>query len=213
MTSTPSTPDPAADLTAGSTAVNELDVEPPCMAEVITLARSAPAGPRDPASKRSLRELYEADVACISGHLATMQTHVFPLIRRVLPDGRERVAELGRLSRDHERLLRVVHAQLRGDTHTKAGIMSRLQLELGELVATLQAAEADIAERLEAVLAPEETVRLSRRLGRAGAHAPTRPHPHATHRAGMRRLSFRLCTLLDRTLDAMESRTVRVAQA
>ena len=81
-------------------------------------------------------------------------------------------------------------------------------MRLRDLVTGLKAAEGTLAGHLDEVLSEREAHRLVESLRAAALHGPTRPQPHLGHTPGLRRLGFRLASLVDHALDAMESRPV-----
>ncbi len=143
-------------------------------------------------------------VVWMCAHLAALQ-HVMHREMSRLCDGTD-VNAFRRRSFQLERTLRTVEQLACGDALTlnvDADTVRR------RLIAQLQAQaehEHRLLDRLTDAMSGGDQRRLVADYGRALAHAPTRPHPHAPHGRMLGWLAFRLNGPRDRIMDTLDSR-------
>jgi hypothetical protein len=145
-------------------------------------------------------------VAWLSAHIAALDRAVYPVARRSGPDGRQLVARNRDIIARLVRLLRVVERRHSGDGLASGLSADRLFANLRSVVEEHHAAEAELVDRLVAVLSAADQEDLIDAYESALSHAPTRPHPYLSHGG----LVFRFDSLRDRILDAMDGRHVPI---
>jgi hypothetical protein len=145
-------------------------------------------------------------VAWLSAHIAALDRAVYPVAKHALADGQQVVAKLREITARLTRILRVVERRHSGDVLASGLNSDRLFTSLRTLVDEHHIAQNQLVDRLVDTLSEAEQSELIRSYESALEHAPTRPHPHLS-RGG---LMFRLDSLRDRILDAMDGRHVPV---
>jgi hypothetical protein len=153
-------------------------------------------------------DAYDAEVATLSAHLATVEAVVHPAARRRLADGRKVVAAQRRQGRHLEQLMRLIEGRFYGDTHAEGMDVDRLQDVLMADVAAYIHAERDLVGRLDATLTAPQRKSLVEHYTAALRNAPTRPHPYVPHPRGLAGTTFRMCAVWDRALDVMDNRII-----
>jgi hypothetical protein len=153
-------------------------------------------------------DAYDAEVATLSAHLATVEAVVHPAARRRMADGRTVVAAQRRHARHLEQLMRLIEGRFYGDTHSRGMDVDRLQDILMRDVAAYIHAERDLVGRLDATLTSRQRKSLVEHYSAALSNAPTRPHPYVPHPRGLAGTTFRMCAVWDRALDLMDNRIV-----
>ncbi len=167
----------------------------------LTFTEAATSG--DP--RRALRAADTA-VAAISAHMYSVQTSIYPVARRRLPDSRPRIAELCAQGRETSSVLRGISQHIQGDVHRPGESMGALRERLAELEEQHIAAEDILVADLEKELSPDERRRLIMSFRRAMRRAPTRPHPYIPRSAVVGGLVLRLAGSWDHVLDTMDAR-------
>ncbi|WP_239331678.1 hemerythrin domain-containing protein [Frankia sp. CiP3] len=167
----------------------------------LTFTEAATSG--DP--RRALRAADTA-VAAISAHMYAVQTSVYPMARRRLPDSRPRIAELCAQGRETASVLRGISQYIQGDVHRPDESMGRLRERLAELEEQHIAAEDILVADLEKALSPDDRRRMAAAFRRSMRRAPTRPHPHLPRTAVVGSLVLRLAGSWDHILDTMDAR-------
>jgi hypothetical protein len=145
-------------------------------------------------------------VVWLSAHTAAVDRAVHPVAKHVLPDGPALVARNRAITARLTRTLRVIERRHSGDALASGLSSDRLATSLRSLVDEHHRAESDLVDRLVEVLSPAEQATLADSYESALEHAPTRPHPHLSGGG----LMFRIDSLRDRILDAMDGRHVPV---
>ena len=153
-------------------------------------------------------DAYDGEVATLSGHLAAVETVLYPVARRRLDGGRDEVAAQQRLSRRIERLMRLIEGHFYGEVHAIDMQVEPLQRQLAQLVDTSRRSELDLARRLDATLTTAQRRAVEEDFAAAIKHAPTRPHPYTPHTRGLARFAFHVCSVWDRAFDVMDNRHV-----
>ncbi|WP_322760356.1 hemerythrin domain-containing protein [Frankia sp. Cr2] len=167
----------------------------------LTFTEAATSG--DP--RRALRAADTA-VAAISAHMYSVQTSIYPVARRRLPDSRPRIAELCAQGRETSSVLRGMSQHIQGDVHRPGESMRTLRERLAELEEQHIAAEDTLVADLEQALSPDERRRLVTSFRRSMRRAPTRPHPYIPRTAVVGGLALRFAGSWDHVLDTMDAR-------
>ncbi|PSK98452.1 hypothetical protein CLV63_105126 [Murinocardiopsis flavida] len=158
-----------------------------------TLEAGAPAG-------ASERRKAAGDVAAdLASDAAVKEAHLYPFMRKFLPDGEEvarrQVAGNGRVERELKEL--------------ESAEDERFEVVLARLTAQVRARfaeEARILPKLVAATTARQRREHGRRLLTAKRTAPTRAHPDGPDEPPMNRIAHRGLALADRLRDAAEGR-------
>ncbi|MGY1917015.1 hemerythrin domain-containing protein [Blastococcus sp. SYSU DS0973] len=137
----------------------------------------------------------------VFSHAFAEETVLWPVIRRVLPDGD---ALTLRIEREHQEVNELVSALERDglDHPERPARLARLVEVLREDVRD----EEDVLfPRLQEQLTPEELRALGRRWALMARISPTRPHPTVSRRPPGNALSGLPLSLIDRTRDAVDA--------
>jgi len=153
-------------------------------------------------------DAYDGMVAAISGHLAVGATVLLPAARRRAPEQRAVAARLAHRRRHLERELQMLQGRLHGDRFALPLSLTELREHVSRELRAYAVAEAELARALDAACTPAQRQRLMASWTGALQHAPTRPHPYATHAPGLRRLVLRGDFLWDAALDLVDNRVV-----
>ncbi|MCP2257707.1 Hemerythrin HHE cation binding domain-containing protein [Streptoalloteichus tenebrarius] len=185
MTS-PTNADLVAELTADHRAVERVFEE-------LESGRGAP---------RHRRELADHVITVLVRHFVAEETHLYPAVRRALPDG-DAVAdrELGEHA-EAERTMR----QLDGVDPVDPRFDELCRKLVGEVRNHLHEEERELLPRLVEHCGQDELDALGARVRRAREVAPTRPHPSAPDRPPLDRLLAPGVALVDRMRDAATGR-------
>lgn len=151
----------------------------------------------------------DAAVAAISAHLCVMEAVVYPQLAHLVPGGRARVGELGRMARRCSSLMRGIEQYVQGDLHHPTASMASLRQDLAGLLDAHAREEDALLRDLEQRLPLIEQDRLVERFATVMRHAPTRPHPHLGH-GGITGNSYTIRVLgtIDHLMDVMDAREV-----
>ncbi len=145
----------------------------------------------------------------VFSHAFAEETVLWPVIRRVLPDGDELTR---RIEEEHQEVNELVAALERGgvDDPQRPARLARLVTVLREDV---RDEEDLLLPRLQERLGAGELRRLGTRWALMARIAPTRPHPTVSRRPPGNAVSGLPLSLLDRTRDAVDAAVRRVPAA
>ncbi|NEK87498.1 hemerythrin domain-containing protein [Blastococcus saxobsidens] len=142
----------------------------------------------------------------VFSHAFAEETVLWPVIRRVLPDGDALTLQV---EEEHQEVNELVTALERDglDSPERPARLRRLVEVLREDVRD----EEDVLfPRLQEALSPDELRALGRRWAIVARLSPTRPHPTVSRRPPGNALSALPLSLIDRTRDAVDAGTRRV---
>jgi hemerythrin superfamily protein len=148
------------------------------------------------------RGVVEILVRELSKHAALEELMVYPLGRKVLPDGQQEIDE--HLS-EHMRvknLLFDLDKLSAGDDQTSE-LMADLQREVEHHVAE---EEGDFMPKMRAAVDEQALNELGEALDKAKQTAPTRPHPHAPDQPPALALAGPVAAIYDRLRDRLQGR-------
>lgn len=154
------------------------------------------------ASDRQRRGVVELLVRELSKHAALEEMLVYPLARKVLPDGDREVDEhLG----EHMGVKRTLLALDRlGEGDRRTGeLVAELRREVTEHI---QEEEGTFMPRLRSAVSQEQLDQLGELIGQAKQGAPTRPHPHAPLQPPALTLAAPVAAAYDRLRDRLQRR-------
>jgi hemerythrin superfamily protein len=154
------------------------------------------------ASDRQRRGVVELLVRELSKHAALEEMLLYPLARKVLPDGDREVDE--HLS-EHMAVKKTLLALDRldeGDPRADE-LVADLYREVEEHV---REEEGTLMPRLREAVSQEELDRLGEQIARAKRGAPTRPHPHAPVQPPALTLAAPMAAAYDRFRDRVQRR-------
>lgn len=156
------------------------------------------------ASGATREELLEATITALVQHSVIEEQLLYPLARRMLPDGDEHarhdVTEHAEVERLMKRLERLDAGSPEHDTVQRQWVTST--------VAHIEEEERDLFPRLRAACDPEELLRLAGHAQRLRRIAPTRPHPATPDNPLSHATLGPLVGLVDRVRDAVGDRRV-----
>ncbi|MGI5347897.1 hemerythrin domain-containing protein [Streptomyces sp. CA-250714] len=174
------------------------------------------------ASARQRRAVVETLIRELSKHAALEELMVYPLARKVLPDGQqdvdEHLAEHMGVKKTLFALDRLPTADRHSDTYPDGHLGGegdqRVQERTDTLMAELQREiEEHVAEeeglmfpKLRAALDQQTLDELGRSLEKAKQTAPTRPHPHAPDQPPALAMAAPVATVYDRMRDRLQGR-------
>ncbi|MFF4019641.1 hemerythrin domain-containing protein [Streptomyces sp. NPDC001843] len=157
---------------------------------------------RSAASDRQRRSVVELLVRELSRHAALEEMYVYPLAKKVLPDGAREIAEhLGEHMAVKETLLALDRLD-EGDERTDE-LVAGLRREIEEHV---REEEDVLMPRLRAAVSQQELDDLGRLLTKAAQGVPTRPHPHAPDRPPALTFAGPVAAAYDRLRDRLQRR-------
>lgn len=140
----------------------------------------------------------------LSKHAAVEELTVYPLARKVLPDGAE---EIDRHLAGHMGVKKTLLAldRLPDKSGDRAGLLvAELRQEIEEHV---REEEEVLMPRLREALGQQALDELGREVDRAKRTAPTRPHPHAPDRPPALAAAAPVAAIYDRLRDRLQRRT------
>ncbi|AEW99434.1 hemerythrin domain-containing protein [Streptantibioticus cattleyicolor] len=154
------------------------------------------------ASDEQRRAVVELLVRELSKHAALEELLVYPLARRVTPDGG---AEIDRHLLEHLDVKRTLYAldRLPVGSGKEEALMSTLR---GEVEEHVREEESVLLPRLADALGPQDLDDLGQVLDKAKQTAPTRPHPHAPDEPPALTLAAPVAALYDRLRDRLQGR-------
>ncbi|UFR00412.1 hemerythrin domain-containing protein [Streptomyces sp. Go40/10] len=154
------------------------------------------------ASDRQRRGVAELLVRELSKHAALEEMLVYPLARKVLPDGEQEVDEhLGEHLAVKKTLLELDRLGA-GDPRADE-LVDQLRREVEEHI---REEEAVMMPRLREAVSRQELDELGRSIARARQGAPTRPHPNAPEKPPALSLAAPLAAAYDRLRDRLQRR-------
>ena len=148
------------------------------------------------------RAVVELTVRELSKHAALEELVLYPLARKVLPDGKRKVDE--HLS-EHMAVKKTLHAldRLSPGDERESELMARLRRDVEEHI---REEEGELMVQLREHVAQQELDRLGRHLDQAKQTAPTRPHPHAPARPPALAMLGPVAAAYDRLRDRLQGR-------
>ena len=155
----------------------------------------------DGSTGRAQEEVLTRIDRLVFSHAFAEETVIWPVVRRVLPDGEAITLQI---EREHQEVNELVAALVEGglDSPERPARLARLVEVLREDVRD----EEDVMfPRLQERLDPAELRRLGRRWELMRRISPTRPHPTVSRRPPGNALSGLPLSLLDRTRDAVDA--------
>ena len=142
----------------------------------------------------------------VFSHAFAEETVLWPVIRRVLPDGD---ALTRQVEEEHQEVNELVTALERdGLDHPERPARLRRLVEV--LREDVRDEEDVLLPRLQEALGPDELRALGRRWALMARISPTRPHPTVSRRPPGNALSGLPLSVIDRTRDAVDAGTRRV---
>ncbi|MGY1825330.1 hemerythrin domain-containing protein [Blastococcus sp. SYSU DS0541] len=142
----------------------------------------------------------------VFSHAFAEETVLWPVIRRVLPDGDALTLQV---EEEHQEVNELVSA-LERDGLDDPGRPARLRRLVEVLREDVRDEEDVMLPRLQERLTPDELRALGRRWALMARISPTRPHPTVSRRPPGNALSGLPLSLIDRTRDAVDAGTRRV---
>ncbi|MGY1835668.1 hemerythrin domain-containing protein [Blastococcus sp. SYSU DS0510] len=142
----------------------------------------------------------------VFSHAFAEETVLWPVIRRVLPDGDALTLQV---EEEHQEVNELVSA-LERDGLDDPGRPARLRRLVEVLREDVRDEEDVVLPRLQERLTPDELRALGRRWALMARISPTRPHPTVSRRPPGNALSGLPLSLIDRTRDAVDAGTRRV---
>ncbi|GAA0930291.1 hemerythrin domain-containing protein [Streptomyces thermoalcalitolerans] len=130
---------------------------------------------RAAASRTQRRAVVELMIRELSQHAALEEMMLYPLAKKVLPDGEQKIDE--HLS-EHMAVKKLLFAldRLPSGDEREAGLVAELKQEIDEHI---REEEGETMPALRDRVSQEKLDELGRLLDRARRTAPTRPHPNA----------------------------------
>ncbi|KMS89107.1 MULTISPECIES: hemerythrin domain-containing protein [Streptomyces] len=154
------------------------------------------------ASDRQRRGVVELLVRELSKHAALEEMLLYPLARKVLPDGDREIDEHLSEHMGVKQTLLALDRLGEGDQRT-GELVAELRREVSEHI---QEEEGTLMPRLRDAVSQHELDRLGELIGQAKATAPTRPHPHAPDQPPALTLAAPLAAAYDRLRDRLQRR-------
>ncbi|MGY1987720.1 hemerythrin domain-containing protein [Blastococcus sp. SYSU DS0669] len=142
----------------------------------------------------------------VFSHAFAEETVLWPVIRRVLPDGDALTLQV---EEEHQEVNELVSA-LERDGLDDPGRPARLRRLVEVLREDVRDEEDVMLPRLQERLTPDELRALGRRWALMARISPTRPHPTVSRRPPGNALSGLPLSLIDRTRDVVDAGTRRV---
>ncbi|MDT0466231.1 MULTISPECIES: hemerythrin domain-containing protein [Streptomyces] len=157
---------------------------------------------RSAASGRQRRAVVETLVQELSRHTALEELMVYPLAKRVLPDG---VQEIEELLSEHMAAKKTLLAldKLSVDDDREEELVEQLRQEIEDHV---HEEEGELLPRLRDAVSEQDLDRLGELLTQARQTAPTRPHPHAPDEPPALSLAGPVAAAYDRLRDRLQGR-------
>lgn len=154
------------------------------------------------ASGAQRRAVVETLVRELSKHAALEELMVYPLARRVLPDGEGEIQEHLAQHQAVKGTLLALDKLSAGDERTDE-LMERLRRQIGEHV---REEEDELLPRVREAVDQKELDELGQLLARAKQAAPTRPHPNAPDQPPALTLVGPVAAAYDRLRDRLQGR-------
>jgi hemerythrin superfamily protein len=154
------------------------------------------------ASDRQRRGVVELLVRELARHAALEEMLVYPLARKVLPDGAREVDEHLNEHMAVKKTLLALDRLEEGDRRTDE-LVSELRREVEEHI---REEEGVLMPRLRGAVSQQDLDGLGELIGRAKKGAPTRPHPNAPDTPPALTLAAPLAAAYDRLRDRLQRR-------
>ncbi|MCQ4041415.1 hemerythrin domain-containing protein [Streptantibioticus rubrisoli] len=149
------------------------------------------------------RGVVEVLIRELSKHAALEELMVYPLAKKVLPDGPDEVARhLAEHTSVKKTLLGLDKLSAKGDGQADA-LMAELQREIEEHV---REEERVLMPKLRAAVDQQTLAELGQALDNAKQTAPTRPHPNAPDEPPALALAGPVAAIYDRFRDRLQGR-------
>ncbi|MFF4213073.1 hemerythrin domain-containing protein [Streptomyces sp. NPDC001796] len=154
------------------------------------------------ASAAQRRAVVETLVRELSKHAALEELMVYPLAKKVLSDGDQRIREHLSEHRAVKETLLALDKQS-GDDERTSELMDELRREVEEHI---REEEGELMPLLRDAVSEEELLRLGRLLARSKQTAPTRPHPNAPDEPPALAFAGPVAAAYDRLRDRLQGR-------
>lgn len=154
------------------------------------------------ASDKQRRGVVEIMVRELSKHAALEELMVYPLAKKVLPDGQQEIDEHLAEHMSVKKTLAALDKLPEGDDRTDR-LMADLQREVEHHV---QEEEGEMMPKLRAAVDEQALTELGEALDKAKQTAPTRPHPHAPDEPPALAMAAPVATIYDRLRDRLQGR-------
>lgn len=154
------------------------------------------------ASRTQRRAVVELLIRELSQHAALEEMMLYPLVKKVLPDGEQRTDE--HLS-EHMAIKKLLFAldRLPSGDEREADLVAQLKREIDEHI---REEEDETMSELRAHVSQEKLDELGRLLGRARQTAPTRPHPNTPDQPPALAVLGPVAAAYDRLRDRLQGR-------
>jgi hemerythrin superfamily protein len=154
---------------------------------------------------RTLKGLVDDITVDLARHLAATEEYLYPVVRRMVPDGGVFAdLEIAQNSQA-EHLMK----DLEGMQPADAGFDIKLQVLVNRVHAHIDEEERVLFPQLARVCTPDALIDLGKQVTAAEKAGPTRPHPAAPHRPPANLVTGPLLGLLDRIRDALSGRATK----
>lgn len=154
------------------------------------------------ASGEQRRGVVEIIIRELSKHAALEELMVYPLAKKVLPDGEQEIDEHLAEHLSVKKILAALDELSAGDQKTD-GLMAELQREIEHHV---QEEEGEMLPKLRDAVDQQALDELGQALDKAKQTAPTRPHPQAPDEPPGLALAGPVATIYDRLRDRLQGR-------
>ncbi len=148
------------------------------------------------------RGVVEIAVRELSKHAALEELMVYPLAKKVLPDGEKLIDEHLAEHMSVKKTLTALDKLSEGDEQTD-GLMAELQREIKQHV---REEEGELMPKLRGAVDEQALQELGQALDKAKQTAPTRPHPHAPDQPPGLALAGPVAAIYDRLRDRLQGR-------
>ncbi|WP_188194779.1 hemerythrin domain-containing protein [Nonomuraea sp. SYSU D8015] len=136
-------------------------------------------------------------------HAIAEEMHLYPAVRRHVPDG-DAIADK-ELS-DHAEIERVLKELEKMDTATGADFDTLVRRLVEDVTSHVRDEESNLFPALARHATPDDLLELGKKVESAKAKAPTRPHPSAPDRPPLNKLLAPGAGLVDRVRDRLSGR-------
>lgn len=157
---------------------------------------------RAAATDNQRRGVVEIAIRELSKHAALEELMVYPLAKKVLPDGAGEIEEHLAEHMEVKKTLAALDGLKAGDERTDE-LMGQLEREVAEHVAE---EEGQMMPRLSDAVDAQALTELGEALDKAKATAPTRPHPSAPDQPPALALAGPVAAIYDRLRDRLQGR-------
>jgi hemerythrin superfamily protein len=157
---------------------------------------------RAAATDTQRRGVVEILVRELSKHAALEELMVYPLARKVLPDGQQEIDEHLTEHMDVKKTLIALDGLSAGDEATDE-LIAELQREVEQHV---QEEEGVLMPQLRKALDEQALAELGQELDKGKQTAPTRPHPAAPDKPPLLTLAAPVAAIYDRLRDRLQRR-------